>query len=289
MFQIFLSGEAYTKIIYPAGELQVRLTEATQAKLAEVEDISVIARITTADQVVELCLLWDALQEAANDTAKRRLILPYLPFARADRRFVEGDCFGLGVFAQLINTLQAQVVTLDAHSAVAKNEIHDLTDISALPFISQAMRKFAHGQNAGSITVLFPDDGARKRYKLPAVIEDTNITILNCSKKRDPATGKFIGFHVPNIDEFPKQTPVIIVDDICDGGGTFNGIADALKDYELTLGLYVTHGIFSKGMSALNDRFHSIYTTDSFAERNDSARLEIIAAVESLWRPMALA
>lgn len=53
------------------------------------------------------------------------------------------------------------------------------------------------------------------------------------------------------------------VSDICDGGGTFIGIADAMKDYGLSLGLYVTHGIFSKGFSDLSARFPMIYSSNS--------------------------
>jgi phosphoribosylpyrophosphate synthetase len=66
---------------------------------------------------------------------------------------------------------------------------------------------------------------------------------------------------------------VLIVDDICDGGGTFLGISDALGSRlrslgdvggDYILGLYVTHGIFSKGFCDLIEKFDHVYTTDSF-------------------------
>ena len=46
----------------------------------------------------------------------------------------------------------------------------------------------------------------------------------------------------------------LIVDDICDGGGTFIPLAKKLKNAGAkTVTLYVTHGIFSKGLDPLKE------------------------------------
>jgi len=59
----------------------------------------------------------------------------------------------------------------------------------------------------------------------------------------------------------------LIVDDICDGGGTFLGLAEELKECNSgDLYLAVSHGIFSKGSQTLLDNFKSIYSTDSFGQ-----------------------
>ena len=52
----------------------------------------------------------------------------------------------------------------------------------------------------------------------------------------------------------------LIVDDICDGGRTFLEAAKILKE-ETTgkLFLYVTHGIFSKGIDELLEHYEHIY------------------------------
>ncbi len=279
------SGE-YDKITYPAGELQVRLKEGTIAQVLKSDEVLIIARIVAVAQIVELCLLCDAINAETNPDSKVVLALPYLPFSRADRRFVKGDCFGLQVFSKLLSSLQAKIVTLDAHSAKAKELINGLTDVSALPLISQAIKMFATENSCKSVTVLFPDEGARKRYSLPQLLDDVEVNILHCSKKRDQATGKFIGFTVPERAAFSgsnsQLAPVIIIDDICDGGGTFIGIADALKSFALTLALYVTHGIFSKGLSELEAKFSKIYTTDAFQERQSTDRLQVMPAMSLL-------
>jgi ribose-phosphate pyrophosphokinase len=284
--EILLGGTAYTKFKYPAGEMQVRLTEETANQVAEATELIVVARITSLEQVIELCLLSDAIRSTAPDKARLILILPYLPFARADRRFTHGDCFGLHVFAKLLSTTDAQLVTLDVHSAAAQQELSRLVNVSPLPLISEAVATFARKHRASRIAVLFPDEGARKRYQLPNKLDGISIDVLHCSKKRDAATGKLNAFAVPALSEFPNESgqlcPVIIVDDICDGGGTFVGIADELKDYGLTLALYVTHGIFAKGFDHLQKRFSSIYTTDSFCERESTELLHVISSLPLL-------
>ena len=80
---------------------------------------------------------------------------------------------------------------------------------------------------------------------------------------RDVKTGKLSGFKVYS-DDLEGQD-CIIVDDICDAGGTFMGLATELKKKNAgKLFLAVSHGIFSKGLDNLTQYFDTIFTTDSF-------------------------
>jgi ribose-phosphate pyrophosphokinase len=109
-------------------------------------------------------------------------------------------------------------------------------------------------------TILFPDEGANRRY-CDQIAGSYDYGLAYATKKRDPLTGKLSGFEVPEIDPASR---VMIVDDICDGGGTFIGIADKLGLPREQMALYVTHGIFSKGFGELMGRYRKIYTTNSF-------------------------
>ncbi|CCJ77069.1 Ribose-phosphate pyrophosphokinase [Cronobacter muytjensii 530] len=64
-----------------------------------------------------------------------------------------------------------------------------------------------------------------------------------------------------------KDKAVLIVDDLCDAGGTFIGSAQVLRDAGArSVSLYVTHGVFSKGVeNLLNNGIDQLYTTTSFA------------------------
>jgi ribose-phosphate pyrophosphokinase len=98
--------------------------------------------------------------------------------------------------------------------------------------------------------------------------------VVECSKSRDVKTGKLTGFKVYAEDLEGKDC--LIVDDICDGGGTFIGLAGELKKKNAgNLYLAVTHGIFSKGFEELEKCFDKIFTTDSFKEINHNCLTQI--------------
>jgi ribose-phosphate pyrophosphokinase len=110
----------------------------------------------------------------------------------------------------------------------------------------------------GPSDIYFPDSGAKKRYA--ALFAGENI--LSGKKVRNPADGKLSGFELDSGER--KSDNVLIWDDICDGGGTFLGQLNVLKALGYTkIGLYTTHGIYSKGIEVLKD-FDAIYTTSSY-------------------------
>ncbi|MEL6720431.1 MAG: phosphoribosyltransferase family protein [Bacteroidota bacterium] len=78
-------------------------------------------------------------------------------------------------------------------------------------------------------------------------------------------TGQLSDFQVYANDLNAKNC--LIVDDICDGGRTFIGLAEALKHKGANrLYLAVSHGIFSYGFEELNNHFEHIFTTDAFRD-----------------------
>jgi ribose-phosphate pyrophosphokinase len=250
-------AQQYELIRFPGGELHVRIRESLMQEIEKSESVALTARINNPERLLETLLLCDAIKQDSNRLLT--LILPYLPYGRADRRFSGGDCFGVATFARLINSANVMTLTLDAHSMKGLTNFNRIKDLRADEFIQAAFRDFVSG-SAEEVTLLFPDKGARERYN---VVSNRYSKVLHCNKERDLLTGKLKGFSVPERSEF-KTKKVLLVDDICDGGGTFNGIAESLNEYGLDLALYVTHGIFSKGYAELFKRFNRIYTTDSF-------------------------
>lgn len=276
--------KVYEGIRYPAGELQVRILPEFIEEIEAAKEITINARLTNrhlgdtnagmAVDTMALLLLSDAIH-GINERANQILNIPYLPYSRGDRRFVPGDCHGLATFGLLLSTAGEfhEIRTLDVHNFKhANNFVHGLVNVWPIDIIIKSVIDFAGG--AGSITVLLPDAGALNRYDLQQLKKLDNVSVnLNFAiKQRDPATGKLTGFKVP--DKFYTDR-ILIIDDICDGGGTFVGIAEEIRKVNptATLGLYVTHGIFSKGIWALSG-FDAVYTTDS-----------LIQPVASSYRP----
>jgi len=109
-------------------------------------------------------------------------------------------------------------------------------------------------------TVIFPDAGAATRYN----IKHSNIAIG--SKVRDQDTGWITHYEL----EGKVWGNVIVVDDLCDGGKTFELLAQSIFDPTRNypnierLDLSITHGIFSKGLDKLMRWYNTIFTTNSF-------------------------
>jgi len=118
-------------------------------------------------------------------------------------------------------------------------------------------------QDQNSVLVC-PDKGAVGRCT--DIKEQLNLNdMVLCEKRRDPSTGKIIKTEVL-IDDLSGKCAVI-TDDICDGGFTFIKIAEQLRQKNVSkIVLFVTHGIFSKGLEVFDDLIDEIITTNSFTQ-----------------------
>lgn len=190
-----------------------------------------------------------------------RLILPYIPGARQDRVNDDGDfLFTLKSVAKMINDRGFPSVTVyDAHSDVALALIDRCYNVKAVDILPGSL---------GYSGIVAPDAGASKRAGEVAVRH--GFKLVQAWKKRDIATGAIAGFGY-DASSVESNESFLVVDDICDGGGTFIGLAQAMqnnpanefKPTAINLDLYVTHGIFSKGTDELLKYYRNIYTTDS--------------------------
>lgn len=171
------------------------------------------------------------------------LEMPYLPYARQDKHPCNERTFALYPFAKLINSMEFNNVTvLDAHSIHAY-AIDHLTVKSARNYIREAI------ELSGANTVVFPDSGAKARYEVEISLDFPNMRLIGASKTRTQENGNIVSASIHGI---VKGHKVILVDDICDGGATFIVLADVLlKAGAKAMHLYVTHGIFSKGVDVL--------------------------------------
>lgn len=206
------------------------------------------------------------------------LVLPYFPGARQDRTDIPEVGLSVAVYADILGSMQySEIIILDPHSeATAINLTYANHLGSAGPFnrnieIISHQRWFLHWiENTtfkpGPHKFLFPDKGAHKKYSTVSAYSPSK----TCNKVRDPQTGKLSGFEVPSLRDW-EDNFVWIIDDICDGGGTFIAIAEQIRaemGNRIKLGLAVSHGIFSNDANIwrLSELFDYIVTTDSVHE-----------------------
>ena len=111
--------------------------------------------------------------------------------------------------------------------------------------------------------MVLPDAGAKERYDFQYVG-----TALTCSKVRDLTTGKILEIKIDN-SEAISDKPLLILDDLCDGGDTFCGIAKAFNSLGISkerLNIAVTHMVNPKGIKNLSENFNHVWFTNSYED-----------------------
>lgn len=231
---------------FPGAEMHIDFKPVGHIQIAYVQGL-------TGDDLVSLAMWKDAIDRHPDQSLKTVLVMPYLPAARADR----GTPLGAKVYADLINSMGFdKVICVDPHSDVAPALYERLTvvPLASLPF-------WASNRDTWD-GIIVPDLGARKRAE--GVAEALGgLPLYQATKHRDFATGELSGAYVE--DDYPAGR-YLIVDDICDGGRTFFNLRERLETGEqFKYDLWVTHGIFSRGIETLAGPrgYGSIFTTDS--------------------------
>lgn len=255
------SGEiinsALHEFTFPAGEKHIKQTEGR-----DLQPVEIAIWQPTPDSIhndlFTLAMWNNFLHFGQNGNGpKRVLIMPYVPGARADR----GNPFGLLVYSEFINDFFLdQIIVFDPHSTVTEELLGDSENLTVVYsddlFDQKHMRAVLNQYNG----IIAPDKGAAHRAQ--AVADVVNLPVFTATKHRDEATGKLSDFAIEGLD--PDGT-YLIIDDICDGGGTFLGLAAAAGLGQDQIDLYVSHGVFSKdALKNLEKTFAYIYTTNSY-------------------------
>lgn len=226
---------------------------------------SVVVNIKFKDvtrDIVRLALVKDALErmKAEHYIGWERLILnmPYIPNARADRKFGLGMPLPMKVFADFINSMQFdEVMVEDPHSDVSSALIKNVTALEqadlvgmSLPLIESYLPEF---------TLCAPDLGAAKKIFDVAKALNRKEWVQGL-KIRDVLTGNIVKCELLEA-EVPEN--VLIVDDIADGGASFKFLAKKLREAGAKkVGLYVTHAIFSKGLEPIREDIDFVFTSN---------------------------
>lgn len=249
---------------YSGGEIGVRLLP----EVTKDYNPNIFCRIQNSDDLMYAVLTVDSLLRLEHKPIC--LIIPYLPYARQDRVVTYGDQVALEVFLSFFKSVGVKkIISNDIHSEYAFDiaeelgiELEDIPQIETIPIL-----KIEQEFEKESVILIAPDFGSRSKvFKLQDYIDDFVYDILFCEKVRDPITGNLSNIRFSNeIKKLKPNTNWLLVDDICDGGGTFLMIADLLQQtYGAKAHLFTTHGIYSKGLDELCDKFLSVGSSCSF-------------------------
>lgn len=266
---------AFESFIFHGGEPHIKIKADFDISLP----VMITHRINSFNDLGLLCIAVDALRRMGVKTISA--FIPYFPAARQDRVMVMGEALSVKIYADIINQLNLEKVSIfDPHSEVTPALLNNVSVISNHDFIQKVVAQIGKvvAQIGTNLKLISPDGGALKKiYKVSEYLG--GIEVVEASKSRDVKTGKLTGFKVYHDDL--EGSDCLIVDDICDGGGTFIGLAEELKKKNAgKLYLAVSHGIFSKGFDELSKYFDRIFTTDSFKEHTDLSLTQFDLKIE---------
>lgn len=215
------------------------------SKLRDAYDVNVVWDFESEREIIDLLSLRRLLY-----SLPMSLHMPFMPYARQDKKAVNTRTFNLEVLADLLNGMRlSDVSAVDVHNpkrtaALVKN----FRNIQPSDFHCDVFNLVEPD------VIVFPDEGASKRYNMGG----RNTVVMQ--KNRDEITGKILNMCVEPHGRLMlgDSKKVLIVDDICDGGATFVMCARALRallhPIVPEIHLAVTHGIFSRGVKPLEDQ-----------------------------------
>jgi ribose-phosphate pyrophosphokinase len=216
-------------------EIFVRIDENVRG-----EDVFVIQSTSypANDNLMQLLIMMDALRRAS----ARRItaVIPYFGYARQDRKTDGRTPISAKLVANLISTAGAdRVLTVDLHAGQIQGFFDIPTDnLFGGPVMVDDIKE-RYGKE--KIIVVSPDVGGVVRARsLAKRLDDADLAIVD---KRRPEAGKS---EVMNIIGDVRGARCIMLDDMCDSGGTLANAAAALKEHGASsVSAYVTHGVLS--------------------------------------------
>lgn len=246
-----LAPEPIEVFAYPMGDVTVRRTTGTD-----------LSPGVQGLWVHTPCPDWSVVFNWASLTGgapRRVLVMPYLPSARGDKDTPSPARTNARLAALSGIT---DIITVDPHSPVwldamsAANPAIGRWELDLATIVSDAVRD--RGPYQG---VIGPDAGSKGRAAL--VAGKLGLPVFIAAKSRDQATGKLKGYTAP---DGVLSGRFLVMDDICDGGGTFALLRQAIPA-QVSLDLWVTHGGFT-GPGHSRDAlagYQCVYTTDSLS------------------------
>lgn len=202
---------------FPDGESYIRLKD-------DIEDEEVVIVQTTGPpqdmHIMQLFLMVDAAKDLGAE--KVIAIVPYLAYARQDKRFLPGEAISIETFIKLIEASGTdRFLTVNIHEeGVLKKFSVPAENLSAMTLLAE---HFKNKELAGAFS-LAPDKGALELAKEADKVLDGGCGWLR--KERDRLTGEI---RVEEEKFNIEGRDVIVFDDIISTGGTIAAAVKMLK------------------------------------------------------------
>jgi ribose-phosphate pyrophosphokinase len=215
---------------FPDGELYL------QAGVLDDETV-VVGSMTSPEALVQLILLVDAC-----DSSAVRLVVPYMGYARQDKRFRPGEPLSARAIAEVLSRGVRSVVTVNVHDGGVLGHFRvPARNVS----VAGEIGAYVDCMDLNNPLILAPDDGAAAFAR--DVAGEWGYDADHLDKTR--ISGEEVRMQPRTLDA--RDRDVVIVDDIISTGGTIATAAGMLYD-QGARNVYAAcvHGVFTGGAYA---------------------------------------
>lgn len=250
--ELGIAAEPILSSCFPDGESKVHIA-------GEIEGYSLLILLSLGnpvnDHLMELVLTADAVR--AEGAKSVTAILPYMAYARQDRRDSSGDPRSAQVVARIFTAVGIdRLITVDLHTPALESAFSTpLTNLTTedifLPAIKSATR---------DVVVVSPDAGGLKRAQsvAKALGAEMAIALKERTTPKNVSGRKVLG----NV----RDKACLIIDDMASTGETLSTAAAALRDEGATkLFAVFTHAVMAPGAGEKISEagFEKIFVSDS--------------------------
>lgn len=251
---LLLNNVPIDYFLFSGGEIQVKLPETIKP-----ERVLLTWLPTKAEHIMLLWLTVNALNEAG--IIDIDLDILYLPYGRQDRVCASGEAFSLKVICKFLDDLDVACIRIwDIHNEELTFDLLPKNFVFHWEAVDIFKRyNILNSFDLSNLILCAPDHGAWDRVnKIIKHFEMGDPIVFD--KDRDTEDGKIRAMSFNQYNREVSTYDILVIDDICDGGSTFIEAAKQLKEQGAEeLYLYVTHGIFSKGLDELCKHYAHIY------------------------------
>lgn len=251
------------------GEIYVEFQESIRGQFV----FLIQSTFAPSDNLMELLLMIDAAKRAS--AYKVIAVMPYYGLARQDRKDRPRVAIGSKLVANMLTAAGAdRVITMDLHAP----QIQGYFDIPVDHLDSSAIFiPYIESLNLENLTFAAPDVGSANRIREIASYFECEMVICDKHRKRANEIASMV------VIGDVADRDVVIVDDICDTGGTLVKSASLLKEKGArSVRALITHPVLSGNAynNIQNSVLEELVVCDTIPLRGHSEKIKVISTDE---------
>ncbi len=251
------------------GEIGVEFQESIRGQFV----FLIQSTFSPTDNLMELLLMIDAAKRAS--AYKVIAVMPYYGYARQDRKDRPRVAIGSKLVANMLTAAGAdRVVTMDLHAP----QIQGYFDIPVDHLDSSAIFiPYIESLNLENLTFAAPDVGSANRIREVASYFESEMVICDKHRKRANEIASMV------VIGDVTDRDIVLIDDICDTGGTLAKSAGLLKEKGArSVRAFCTHPVLSGNAyeNIENSALEELVVCDTIPLKYHGGKIRVVSTAE---------